>query len=151
MSKNSENIYKSARNKAQITVEYASEYFNITPRTLYKYEDGTCVPAYDIVTKMSVLYGTPYLRIQRMNTTDEEWRELVPDIEEQNVAISTLAFLDELNDINDHKSLLVEIARDGIISNTERPAWNKITEAVFRLIKTGYDLKYSIKEEKENA
>ena len=149
MPSNSENIYKAARNRAGMTAEYAAECLNVNTRTLYKYEDGTTVPAYDIVTAMSITYGAPFLRVQHMNATQEEWRDLVPIITEQNAAISTLAFLDELNNIENYRALLVEIARDGIISQEERPAWGKIIKAVFELIKAGYDLKYSQKGEEK--
>lgn len=144
-----ENIYKTARKRAGITVEYAAELLCVNPRTLYKYESGELIPAIDIVKKMCTMYGTPYLRIQHMNAHDEHWRDLVPHINEQNVAISTLAFLDELNAIEDHKAMLIEIARDGVISDSERDKWERILEAVFRLIKAGYDLKYSNSKKEE--
>lgn len=146
MPRSGKNIYKTARKRAEITAEYAAEQLNINVRTLYKYECGELIPPYDIIVKMCELYKTPYLHIKHKLTTDENWRDIVPEISEQNIALSTLAFLDELNKVEKWKTELIEISRDGVISEDERPTWETIDKYLQRLIKAVYELKYSEKE-----
>lgn len=83
-----ENIYKTARKRADLKRAPAAEELGVAVRTLDKYENFELRVPDEIVKRMCYIYNNPHLAWQHLKKSD--LGEFLPDIEETNIQSATL-------------------------------------------------------------
>ena len=106
------NIYQTARKVAGLTQERAAELLGLSPRSLADYEAGLRLPPNDVADRMVTVYNSD---VQTM---------ILPE------AVLTLidavyAFADDKLDRE-----LIDIARDGVISEDERERFDHVVQRI---------------------
>lgn len=135
MQTNCGNIYQNARKAAGITQERAAEMMGISVRSVADYEAGVRIPPNDVVEMMVLCYNSQLLAIQHLRLTSMA-RSILPEVEELRLPEAVLQLIDAIYDFADDKQdrELIDIARDGIISEEERPRFERIVEHINRII-----------------
>lgn len=123
MNKISENIYKTARKRAELTREAAAEELNIATRTLDKYEAIDGCPPDDIVRMMCILYNDKFLAYQHLKKSP--LGEFLPDLYENNLQGAALGVISSVNGVNSMLNDLAAICADGKINEQEREIWER--------------------------
>lgn len=57
-------MYREYRNMSGLTQDDAAAHIHVSPRSLQNYENGDTVPPADVVLRMSVVYGQPFMTQQ---------------------------------------------------------------------------------------
>lgn len=124
--KETKNIYQEYREDCELTREKASELLEtISPDRLYKIENEK--PPYpDEVLAMSKVYKKPALCNYYCTHECEIGKLYVPEVSVKELNQITLEMLATLNSLSKEKDRLVEIAVDGVISESERPDFERI-------------------------
>ena len=127
MQTNCGNIYQNARKAAGITQERAAEMMGISVRSVADYEAGVRIPPNDVVEMMVLCYNSQLLRLQHLRLGSLA-RSILPE--------AVLQLIDAIYDFADDKQdrELIDIARDGIISEEERPRFERVVEHINRII-----------------
>ena len=128
ISNNKKNIYRLAREDAGFTREQASNKMSgISPSMIEKIEYEQKIPTPFDVVQMALCYKRPELCNYYCNRECEIGKKYLPSVEEVNelpaIVLETVA---SLNEIYPLISRLIEISRDGVISNREIPDFAKI-------------------------
>ncbi|MBQ8981142.1 MAG: helix-turn-helix transcriptional regulator [Eubacterium sp.] len=119
----SENIYKTARKKAELTREAAAEELHIGTRTLDGYESMDGNPPDDVVRRMCILYNDRFLAYRHIKRSP--LGEFIPDLFESNLQGATLGVVSSVNGLNSILAEIVDICADGQINGQEREVWEK--------------------------
>lgn len=105
-------MYKHYRNKANLTIDSASEMLCIAPRTLSAYEAGKIKPSPDMAVSMGEVYGAPQLTAQYCRQECAIGQRYCFDIL-NNVDLSPVAiltkFIDEKSEIDQMLSRLMTV------------------------------------------
>lgn len=121
--------------------EYASEQLGVSVSTLSDYELGlTKVVPPDMIIKMADLYKAPDLK----NLYCREMCPLgcdMPKVELEDLDRITVRALSTFKNIEKQKERLLDIAADGIISDDERPDFDKVIQAMDELAAVAFNLK----------
>lgn len=121
--------------------EYASEQLGVSVSTLSDYELGlTKVVPPDMIIKMADLYKAPELK----NLYCREMCPLgcdMPRVELDDLDRITVKALATFRNIEEQKEMLLDIAADGIISEDERPDFEKVIQAMDELASVAFNLK----------
>lgn len=120
------NIYQIARESTGFTQEKSSELLDISVDSLRAYEGGKRIPPDKIVIRMIEIYDTQYLAYQHLKTSAVIGQKYLPNIEIKELPVAILRLQKEVSDFINCKDLMIEIACDGIIDESERPQWNLI-------------------------
>ncbi len=124
--KESKNIYQECREECNLTREKASELLEtVSPDRLYKIENEKS-PYPDEVLAMSKVYKKPSLCNYYCTHECEIGKLYVPEVSVKELNQITLEMLATLNSLTKEKDRLVEIAVDGVISENERPDFERI-------------------------
>ncbi len=137
------NIYKSARENADITQEKAAELLDISVESVRAYELDKRFPPENVVLKMVDIYNDKILAYNHMQATLQIASELLPRITITELPQAVLRLLAEVQKLTDEKDRLVEIACDGIIDDTERIDFNNILSQLDNLHLAIIQMKYS--------
>lgn len=121
--------------------EYASEQLGVSVSTLSDYELGlTKVVPPDMIIKMADLYKAPELK----NLYCREMCPLgcdMPKVELEDLDRITVKALATFRNIEEQKEKLLDIAADGIISEEEKPDFEKVIQAMDELASVAFNLK----------
>ena len=147
MSERSRNIYAVARKAAGFTQEKAAELLSVSVRCLADYELDGRAPAGDIVERMVDIYQAPYLALQHLRATNATARRIIPDTEGQALPEAVLQLISKIYEFADqHRDRqLIQIAADGVISEDERPMFDRITEELDAIIQAAFAVAYNTK------
>jgi transcriptional regulator with XRE-family HTH domain len=128
MKKSCRNIYQCARNLAGLSQERAAELLGVSVRSLADYESGVRVPPNEIVDQMVAAYDSQLLWVQHLRNSSRPARQLLPDVQQMRLPEAVLALVDEIYEFADDKMdrELIDIARDGVISQDEVPRYDAI-------------------------
>ncbi|ABR33072.1 helix-turn-helix transcriptional regulator [Clostridium beijerinckii] len=133
MVENYRNIYQIARECTSLTQEKSSELLDISVDSLRAYEGGKRTPPENIVIDMAKIYNRPYLILQHYQNT-LIGKELFPKIEVKHLAEAVLTFLDELEDLESIKKLMIKISRDGQVDEDEKEDWQMIMKTLDEMV-----------------
>lgn len=127
------NIYKTARNCAELTQEQAAELLHISPRSLSDYEAGKTIPHGDVVSMMVDIYKVPWLGYEHLRCSTELGERYLPEISIDDVAKSVLILQKEAGDVEEIKPNMIRIACDGKIEEHENEKWGEVTREVLEM------------------
>lgn len=127
------NIYQIARECTSLTQEKSSELLDISVDSLRAYEGGKRTPPENIVIDMAKIYNRPYIILQHYQNT-LIGRELFPNIQIKCLAEAVLTFLDELEDLEGIKKLMIKISRDGEVDESENDDWKMIMKILDEMV-----------------
>lgn len=143
MKKRCRNIYRIARNNADLTQEKAAELLNVSVRSLVDYESGRTIPHEDIVCRMVEVYGAKWLGYEHLRQSSELGKKVLPEINVDDLAKSVLILQKESSDVEDIKNNMVKIACDGVIEKNEENMWNIVTKEVLEMAGAALSVVYS--------
>ncbi len=126
------NIYQAARKVAGLTQEKAAEMMGISVRSLADYETGVRIPSNATVELMVMVYNSQLLATQHLRNSADFARDLLPAVETMRLPEAVLTLVDAIYDFADDKldRELIDIARDGVISEAERPRFERIVSKI---------------------
>ncbi len=132
MQRDCKNIYQTARKIAGLTQERAAELLDLSPRSLADYEAGARVPPNEVVDLMVTVYNSQLLEVQHIRETARFARELLPEIPPMGLPEAVLTLVDAVYDFADDRldRELIDIARDGVISEDERERFGRVVEKI---------------------
>lgn len=136
------NIYQKARKAALLTQEQAAEQLDISVESVKAYELGGRLPPNSTVARMVELYGTPWLAMAHLQTTESPL-EVLPPVRVQGLSTATLFLIDKATALSDEYRKLVQIAADGRIDETEEADFEAIKAAIRDMIQACYQLLYT--------
>ena len=114
-----ENIYRKCREDAGLTRDRASELLEwISPDRIDRIERGA-VPHPDEVLRMAECYKRPELCNYYCTHTCRIGQELIPEVQEKELANIVLELLSTMNTLDKEKNRLIEITADGVITADE--------------------------------
>ena len=126
------NIYQTARKIAGLTQERAAELLGLSLRSLADYESGLRLPPNKAVDDMVTVYNSQVLAVQHLRASTQFARELLPDIPAMSLPEAVLTLVDAVYDFADDRldRELIDIARDGVISEDERERFDRVVEKI---------------------
>ncbi|MHB1153531.1 MAG: helix-turn-helix domain-containing protein [Eubacteriales bacterium] len=123
------NIYETARKSSGLTQEKAAEKIGVSYGSIKDYESDKRIPPDDVVVRMVDIYDARYLAYQHIKENVKAAGSLIPsNVEIKDLPTAVLRLQKEVNDFMKVRDQMLDITCDGIISEEERPAWNKITK-----------------------
>ena len=141
------NIYKSARTAAGMTQERWAEMIGVSADSVRKYEGNSCLPSDDVVARMAELSGMPVLGYWHLKNKSGVANDLLPDVAQVPLPQAVIQLLSELDDLEDKKIIpnLLQIAKDGIIDEDERPQFDSIIKELNDVIEAALAVRYAQK------
>lgn len=126
------NVYQSARKIAGLTQERAAELLGLSPRSLADYESGLRLPPNDVADRMVTAYNSQLLAVQHLRNSTQIARDLLPDIKEMALPEAVLTLVDAVYSFADDRldRELIDIARDGVISEDERERFDHVIDKI---------------------
>lgn len=114
------NIYQTARERAGMTQEAASDRLYISTESLRMYETGRRRPSDEMVTMMAELYRDRALAYQHLKTSAAG--QILPEVSEQSLEQCAMRLFRLVREFarRERVETLLEIAEDGIIDERER-------------------------------
>lgn len=132
MQQDCKNIYQSARKIAGLTQECAAELLGLSPRSLADYEAGLRVPPNDVADRMVTVYNSQLLAVQHLRSSTQFARDLLPPIQPLTLPEAVLTLIDAVYAFADDRldRELIDIARDGVITEDERERFDHVVERI---------------------
>lgn len=126
------NIYQSARKIAGLTRERAAELLGLSVRSLADYESGLRLPPNDVADRMVTDYNSQLLAVQHLRNSTQIARDLLPDVKEMALPEAVLTLVDAVYAFADDRldRELIDIARDGVISEDERERYDRVIDKI---------------------
>ena len=124
--KPNQNIYQTARERADMTQETVAERLCISTESLRMYETGRRRPSDETVVMMADIYHDEGLVYRHIKTSPVG--RVLPDLTDRSLQECTMRLFRLLRNIvrEERVETLLEIAEDGIIDTRERPVYNEI-------------------------
>ncbi len=144
MSSEYRNIYQIARESAGFTQEKAAELLDISVESIRAYEGSRRVPPDKTVIKMIEIYGTQYLAYQHLKTSAEVGQIYMPNVVLKDLPSAILCLHKEVTDFLKCKDELIEIGCDGMITEEELPAYEKIMRVLEAVAEAILTLKFAV-------
>lgn len=125
-------IYQSARKIAGLTQERAAELLGLSARSLADYESGLRLPPNDVADRMVTVYNSQLLAVQHLRNSTQIARDLLPDVKEMALPEAVLTLVDAVYAFADDRldRELIDIARDGVISEDERERYDRVIDKI---------------------
>ncbi len=139
------NIYKMARTSAGYTQERWAEMIGVTAGAVKQYESGQCMPSDDVVTRMADTAVMPVMALWHLKNKSSVANNLIPDVEQVSLPQAVVQLLSEINDLQEKNVVpeLLKIAKDGTISDDERPQYEDILKEIEDVISAAMVVKYA--------
>lgn len=120
------NIYQTARERAGMTQEAASDRLYISTESLRMYETSRRRPSDEMVVMMAELYRDRALAYRHLKASPAG--QILPEVTERSLEQCTMQLFRLLRNFarEGRVETLLEIAEDGIIDDRERPIYNSI-------------------------
>ena len=135
-------IYQKARKTTPLTQEQAAEQLDISVESVKAYELGGRLPPNATVVNMVELYGTPWLAMAHLQEAAAPL-DVLPPVQVQGLSTATLDLIDKATALSDEYRMLVRIAADGQIDETEVSDFEAIKAAILDVIRAGYQVIYT--------
>lgn len=132
MQQDCKNIYQNARKIADLTQERAAELLGLSSRSLADYEAGLRVPPNDVVDQMMNIYNFQLLGVQHIRASARFAQALLPPVQTLILPEAALTLIDAVYAFADDRldRELIDIARDGVISEDERERFDHVVEQI---------------------
>ena len=145
MKDDSRNIYRTARRAAGLTQERWAEYLGISVEAVRQYENGTIMPAEDVLLSMADLSGMTILPYWHLSKKSRIAGTILPELEEQKgLPEAVLALLIQIEDFQANGMReLMRIAADGRVDEEESGAYEDAIRQLQRLIRKAFELGYA--------
>lgn len=132
MQNDCKNIYQNARKVAGMTQERAAELLDLSPRSLADYESGLRLPPHDVADRMVTVYNSQLLAVQHLRNCTRFARDLLPDVQNMALPEAVLTLVDAVYSFADDRldRELIDIARDGVISEDERERFDHVIDKI---------------------
>ena len=132
MQSDCKNIYQSARKIAGLTQERAAELLELSPRSLADYEAGLRMPPNDVADRMVTVYNSQLLAVQHLRASTQFARDLLPPVQNLTLPEAALTLIDAVYAFADSRAdrELIDIARDGVITEDERERFDHVVEQI---------------------
>lgn len=145
------NIYQRARSVRGMTQERAAEALGISVRSLADYEAGVRFPPDKVATLMVDIYDSQLLAVQHLRQSAALACGVIPDVPELCFSQAVLNLIDTVYKFADSKMdrELIDIARDGIISEEERPRFDHIMEQISNITSAAFALMCSHRDRRD--
>lgn len=132
MQNDCKNIYQNARKVAGLTQERAAELLGLSVRSLADYESGLRLPPNDVADRMVTAYNSQLLAVQHLRASTQFARNLLPDVREMALPEAVLTLVDAVYSFADDRldRELIDIARDGVISEDERERFDHVIDKI---------------------
>lgn len=145
------NIYQRARSVRGMTQERAAEALGISVRSLADYEAGVRFPPDKVATLMVDIYDSQLLAVQHLRQSAALAYGVIPDVPELCFSQAVLNLIDTVYKFADSKMdrELIDIARDGIISEEERPRFDHIMEQLSNITSAAFALMCSHRDRRD--
>lgn len=149
MQSNCKNIYQAARKIAGLTQERAAELLGLSVRSLADYETGVRIPPNDVAERMVTVYNSQLLAVQHLRNSSQFCRGLIPDVQSMALPEAVLTLVDAVYDFADDRldRELIDIARDGVISEDERERFDRVVDKIRAITAAALALTFIAKEE----
>ena len=147
MERNSRNIYKYARDTADMSQEAWAEAIGVSADSVRNYEAGRQVPGDEVVKAMIEISGLTPLKNWHLQHKSTLAGEVLPEVEWVPVAQAVCAVCAEIRSVTSSESdrKLLDMAADGRIDELEFEEFQRIMERLRRLARAIYQLEYSRK------
>ncbi len=145
MPKDNGNIYQAARRAAGLTQEAAAERLAVSVESMRAYETGQRLPGDDVVTRMMAVYDAQYLGAQHLQCKPWLLPECVMMAKPEPLPMAVIKLVRRVMAFAEaHRSdQLMEIAEDGIISESERTLFDEITVELGDIVQAALALEYA--------
>lgn len=145
MPKDNGNIYQAARKAAGLTQEAAAERLAVSVESMRAYETGQRLPGDDVVTRMMAVYDAQYLGAQHLQCKPWLLPECVMMAKPEPLPMAVIKLVRRVMAFAEvHRSdQLMEIAEDGIISESERDLFDEITAELGDIVQAALALEYA--------
>ncbi|KNF08095.1 putative prophage lambdaCh01, transcriptional regulator [Gottschalkia purinilytica] len=147
-------IYKIAREKSGLTQEEVIERLaelniKLSTRQLSRYENEELIPTSYLVSRLMKIYNAEWLGYMHLQLKDDVGRILLPPVSFEDLGITVLKFQKEYGDIKEIEQLMIKMACDNKIDDTERQEWDqKVKKEVRELVSASLAVVY---REEENS
>lgn len=144
-------IYQTCREAAGFTQEHAAPMLGVSLRSLADYEAGRTAVPNDVAYRMVTVYNAPYLAVQHLHQASDLGALVVPAIDPCDLQTASLRLINRVLEFADqHRDRqLMQIAEDGVISESERPMFDAILADLDALIKAGTEVKLAREKREE--
>lgn len=116
-----------ARKERGISQARACELIGIgDPSTLSKWETGTVVPSEEMAMKLMDAYDDPIIGYMYLQECTMLGNRLLPSVLLSELDNLALNFQYEFEDVQELRRDILEIARDGVVDENEKPRWIQI-------------------------
>ena len=145
MPKGSGNIYQTARKAAGLTQEAAAERLAVSDTSIRAYESGERLPGDDVVTRMMAVYDAQYLGAQHLQCKPWLLPECVMMAKPEPLPMAVIKLVRRVMAFAEaHRSdQLMEIAEDGVISDSERTLFDEIAGELGDIVQAALALQYA--------
>lgn len=145
MPKGSENIYQTARRAAGLTQEAAAERLAVSVTSMRAYETGQRIPGDDIVAIMCTVYDAQYLGLQHLQLKSALLPGCIQAARPEPLPVAVIKLVRRvMRFAEEHRSdQLMEIAEDGVISDSERELFDEITCELGDIVQAALALQYA--------
>lgn len=145
MSKGSENIYQTARRAAGLTQESAAERLAVSVTSMRAYETGQRIPGDDIVAIMCTVYDAQYLGLQHLQLKSTLLPGCIQAARPEPLPVAVIKLVRRvMHFAEEHRSdQLMEIAEDGVISESERELFDEIACELGDIVQAALALQYA--------
>lgn len=125
MSDSCKNYYKTCRDNANLTQEYAAGALGVSVRQLSDYENDKAPVPDDIVDRMCVVYDTKYLALWHLKNKTRLGQYLPDFFEPESVGDMMFSLALAEDGVSDAYAAIKEIYRDRELDPEELPAMRK--------------------------
>lgn len=145
MPKGSENIYQTARRAASLTQEAAAERLAVSVTSMRAYETGQRIPGDDIVAIMCTVYDAQYLGLQHLQLKSALLPGCIQAARPEPLPVAVIKLVRRvMRFAEEHRSdQLMEIAEDGVISDSERELFDEIACELGDIVQAALALQYA--------
>lgn len=145
MPRDNGNIYQAARKAAGLTQEAAAERLAVSVESMRAYETGLRLPGDDVVTRMMAVYDAQYLGAQHLQCKPWLLPECVMMAKPEPLPMAVIKLVRRVMAFAEaHRSdQLMEIAEDGVISESERALFDEIAGELGDIVQAALALEYA--------
>lgn len=131
------NLITIARKQRGISQAEACELICIgDPSTLSKWETGAVTPSEEMVIKLMDAYDDPIIGYIYLQECTRLGNRLLPPVLLSELDNLALNFQYEFEDVKEMRRDILEIARDGVVDEIEKPRWLEIQNQAKGLFRT---------------
>ncbi len=141
------NIYKRARKTTVYSQEAWAGLLGVSVEAVRQYENGTIMPAEDILLTMAEISGLTILPYWHLQKKSRIAGAILPELEEQKgLPEAVLALLIQVEEFQANgMRALMRIAQDGRVDEDEAEAYDEAIRQLQRMIRKAYELGYAKK------